>query len=78
VNRKTELQTADSGNVALDLHDQLASSLGDLYNKQVVVAAEQTTRWLINTGTEKRKYRMLGIRLAQTDALVQADAGNTL
>jgi hypothetical protein len=64
--KKAEVRTQD-GVVALDVHDQLASSLGTFFNKQVVVAAEQTTRWLINTGTEKRKYRMLGIRLAESD-----------
>lgn len=47
--KKAELRTDAPGNVALEVHDQLASSLGDFFNKQVVVAAEQTTRWLINT-----------------------------
>jgi hypothetical protein len=65
--KKAELRTADTGNVALDVNDQLASSLGTFFNKQVVVAAEQTTRWLINTGTEKRRYRMLDIRLAENE-----------
>jgi hypothetical protein len=72
--KKAELRTQETGNVALDVHDQLASSLGTFFNKQVVVAAEQTTRWLINTGTEKRKYRMLAIREAETNADSQTDA----
>jgi hypothetical protein len=65
--KKAELRTQDLGKVALDVHGQLATSLGAFFNKQVVITAEQTTRWLINTGTEKRTYRMLGIRPAEGD-----------
>lgn len=75
--KKAELRTED-GVVALDVHDQLASSLGAFFNKQVVVAAEKTTRWLINTGTEKLKYRMFGIRLAETDADAHTPPGHAV
>jgi hypothetical protein len=74
--KKAELRIQELGNVALDVHDQLATKLGNYFNKQVVVAAEQTTRWLINTGAEKRSYRMLGIRLADADGAVLMDSSD--
>jgi hypothetical protein len=66
--KKTELQTSDLGTIAIDVNEELKSTLGRFYNAQVLVTAEQTTRWSINTGTEKRSYRMLGIRLDTADA----------
>jgi hypothetical protein len=77
--KKAELHTQDLGNVALHVHDQLATSLGPFFNKQVVVTAELTTRWLINTGTEKRSYRMLGIRVVEDDGIARSsDSGNNV
>jgi hypothetical protein len=46
---------------AIAANDQIAALLGPFFNKRVVVAAEETTRWSINTGRETRGYRMLAL-----------------
>jgi hypothetical protein len=61
---RAELKMTDQRSVFIAANDQIAASLGPFFNKRVVVAAEETTRWSINTGRETRRYRMLGIRLA--------------
>jgi hypothetical protein len=66
--KKAELKVPDQGRVQMTVHDELAASLGPFFNKQVVVLVEQTTRWSINTGRETRSYRLLDIRLAETDS----------
>lgn len=68
--KKAELRTADRGAVQISVHDQLAPSLGPFFNQKVVILADETIRWSINTGRETRSYRMLDIHLAQTEANV--------
>ena len=46
---------------AIAANDQIAALLGPFFNKRVVVTAEETTRWSINTGREARRYRMLAL-----------------
>jgi hypothetical protein len=46
---------------AIAANDQIAALLGPFFNKRVAVAAEETTRWSINTGRETRRYRMLAL-----------------
>jgi hypothetical protein len=65
--KKAELKTPDNGSVRITVRDDLAASLGPYFNKQVVIVAEQTTRWSINTGRETRSYDMLEIRLHETE-----------
>ena len=60
---RAELKMTDQRSVFIAANDQIAASLGPFFNKRVVVAAEETTRWSINTGRETRRYR-IGIRLA--------------
>lgn len=61
--KKAELQTEDQGRIQLQVHEQLAHALGRFFDRQVVVSAEQTTKWIINTGKEQRTFRMLGIEI---------------
>lgn len=63
---KAELKMADQRSVLIAANDQLAASLGPFYNKRVVITAEETTRWSINTGRETRRYRMLGISIGDS------------
>jgi hypothetical protein len=64
--RKAELDMGDAGTVKLSVDPDLALSLGDYYDRDVTVGAQQTTTWSTNTGVEKRTYalRLIGF-LAQ-------------
>jgi hypothetical protein len=66
VTRASFNRASDHGSRPLGSQDQLAASLGPFYNKRVVITAEETTRWSINTGRETRRYRMLGINIGDT------------
>jgi len=60
-----ELLTDDEGRVRLSVSDEQAGMLGPFYNQRVTVIAEQTTTWSTNTGQEKRKFRLIELRLAE-------------
>jgi hypothetical protein len=61
---KAELETDDQGRIKLSVDSEEAARLGPYYDQRVIVSAEQTTRWSINTGHETRTFRLLDIRLA--------------
>jgi hypothetical protein len=61
---KAELQTDEYGRIRLSVDDDRAAMLGPFYNQRVLVLAEQTTKWSMNTGQETRTFRLLDIRMA--------------
>lgn len=60
--KKAELRTPDRGLVLVSVDNELAGEMGPYYNREVVVTAEQTTKWSTSTGTETRTFRLLEIR----------------
>jgi hypothetical protein len=62
--KKAELRTQEQGTVFLAVSEQLAPSLGPFFNQNVIVVADETTKWSTNTGRETRSYEMRGIRPA--------------
>jgi hypothetical protein len=64
--KKAELRTPDRPAIKIEVPDQLTPSLGPYFNQQVLVIADETVRWSINTGRETRTYRMLEIGPADT------------
>jgi hypothetical protein len=66
--KKAEIRTPDRRAIKIEVPDQLALSLGPYYNQQVLIVADETTRWSINTGRETRTYRMLEIKMADAKA----------
>lgn len=60
--KKAELRTQDRGLVLVSVDNELAGEMGPYYNREVVVTAEQTTKWSTSTGTETRTFRLLEIR----------------
>lgn len=66
--KKAELRTPDRRAVQIAVPDQLTTSLKPLFNELVVVRANETVKWSINTGRETRNYLMLDIRAADRKA----------
>ncbi len=74
--KKAELRTEDRGLVLVSVDNELAAEMGPYYNRQVVVTAEQTTKWSTSTGMETRTFRLLEIReVGEGMPILRAPAG---
>jgi hypothetical protein len=75
--KKAELRSPDHPTIKIEVPDQLASSLGPYFNQQVSIVADETVRWSINTGRENRTYRLINIKLSNTESSAEADKRRT-
>jgi hypothetical protein len=64
---KAELNT-ESGRIHMTVDPDLAATLGPFYNQEVRAVVEQVTTWSTNTGRETKAFRLLEIRLTDTEA----------
>jgi hypothetical protein len=61
---QAELHEEQEGRIRLSVSAEDAENLGPFFNRRVVIRAEQVTMWSMQTGQEKRTYRLLGIDYA--------------
>lgn len=64
---KAELRT-ESGRIHMAVGKDLAATLAQFYDKRVVASVEQVTTWSTSTGKEKKEFRLIRLRLADTEA----------
>jgi len=63
---KAELRT-DDARIRMTVSREMAATLGPFFNQRVVAAAERVTTWSTNTGKETRVFRLMDIRLADSE-----------
>lgn len=63
---KAELKT-ETGRIHMAVDRDLAATLGPYYNQLIRAVVEQVTTWSTNTGKETKAFRLLDIRLADTE-----------